>query len=132
MKQLSKYLTAFQLHQISEKGPEFAEKLNKQLSHQLYKDANFMYNQVQLQQLVKAAEKYPNPLNEDDWTNEEMLEHGFQELVDQSHYFMMMKNRMEKLMQQLADKTNEANYWRNKYRAEKYLHEDTKDQTKKK
>lgn len=127
MNRLAKYYTDEEIKILQEKGTEFIDKFEQQQKGKLYKDANFMYNRTQLKQMEKAAEKYPNPLNEDDWTAEQLVEHAFQEMVDQSHYFMAIFRKIEKLEAEKTEYMNQANFWRNRYRSEKYLHEATKD-----
>lgn len=127
MNRLAKYYTDEEIKILQEKGFEFIEKFEQQQKGKLYKDANFMYNRTQLKQMEKAAEKYPNPLNEDDWTAEQLVEHAFQEMVDQSHYFMAIFRKIEKLEAEKTEYMNQANFWCNRYRSEKYLHEATKD-----
>lgn len=123
MKQLSKYLKPEEIRDLQEKGPEFLEKFEKQLSNPLYKDANHLYNRVQIKQLEKAAEKYPNPLNTDDWSNAKMINHALEEMVDLSHYITMIKKRMIEMEIEINDYKKMADYWRNKYRQMKFTYE---------
>lgn len=131
MKQLTKYLKDEEIASLEAKGPEFLEKFEKQLSNPLYKDANHLYNRVQIKQLAKAATKYPNPLNEDDWTNSEMIDHALEEIIDLSHYVTMIKKRMIDLEMKIDDKEKMATYWRNKYRQIKYMYENDVDPNRK-
>lgn len=115
MSNLTKYLKLEEIEVLKEKGEEFLGKFEKQLSNPLYKDANFLYNRTQLNQMVKAAEKYPNPLNVKDWTPEEVLNHAFEELVDQSHYLTTLKYHIDDLKAQIKKYRDDANYWKDKY-----------------
>jgi uncharacterized protein (DUF3084 family) len=49
------------------------------------------------EQLVKASEKYPEPLNPESWTGEQLADHAFQEVFDLTSYITGMKIKFEKM-----------------------------------
>lgn len=115
MNALEKYLTAEELEIINKKPGLLVDILRNHLTHPLYKAANFAWQRTQIQQIVKGAEKYPEPLNPDSWTAKQLVEHALQENVDQVHYLVSLGEKVEEL-EKLADKYKEdAIYWKKKY-----------------
>ena len=45
------------------------------LNNELYQDARKLWSGVQVQQIVKGAEKYPEPLNPESWSMAELIMH---------------------------------------------------------
>jgi hypothetical protein len=117
MANLSKYLKPEEIKEIQAKGSEFIDKFEKQMSNQLYRDANFLYNRVQLKQMEKATEKYENPLNSSDWSSDEIVNHALEEMVDLSHYITLVKYRFDEYKKEIEDLTEMANYWKIKYKS---------------
>lgn len=70
-------------------------KLQVHLSHPFYIKAKEEWESVRKGQIVKGAEKYPEPFTPSSWTNDQLAEHAIQENVDQLHYIVGMKERME-------------------------------------
>jgi hypothetical protein len=99
---------------ISEQ-PGLLTKIEQHMANQLYKDANFAWQRTQVKQIIKGAEKYPEPLNPFSWTGTELVEHALQESVDQVHYLTGLLAQIKEL-ELWADKYKEdAIYWKNKY-----------------
>lgn len=73
------------------------ERLHAQINHPLYKDARNEYTRVQREQMMKAAQKYPTPLNPSEWGGEKLVRHAMEELVDQSHYLIGIKEEFRRL-----------------------------------
>jgi hypothetical protein len=117
MNQLSKYLKPEEIKEIQAKGSEFIDKFEKQLCNPLYREANFHYNRTQLKQMDKAAEKYDNPLNIDEWSADELVDHAFQELVDQSHYITGLGKKYRELQVSYEKLYEQAIYWKEKYQS---------------
>jgi sRNA-binding regulator protein Hfq len=115
MNQLSKYLKPEEIKEIQAKGSEFIDKFEQQQRNQLYKDANFLYNRTQLKQMIKGVEKYPNPLNVNDWDSNEVINHALEEMVDLSHYITLMKYKLDQLEREKEEAISQAIYWKDKY-----------------
>jgi hypothetical protein len=99
---------------ISEQ-PGLLTKIEQHMSNQLYKDANFAWQRTQVKQIIKGAEKYPEPLNPFSWTGTELVEHALQESVDQVHYLTGLLAQVKEL-ELWADKyKSDAEYWRKRY-----------------
>lgn len=71
-----------------------AERKNKHENHWFYKTARAVWLSVQNKQIQKGAEKYPNPFDPGEWSNDELANHALEENVDQAHYIVGMKQRM--------------------------------------
>jgi hypothetical protein len=115
MNQLSKYFSQEEIKALQNKGSEFIDKFEQQQRNQLYKDANFLYNRTQYKQMEKAAEKYPNPLNVNDWDADEVINHALEEMVDLSHYITLMKYKLDQLEREKKEAISQAIYWKDKY-----------------
>lgn len=111
-RKLEKYYTPEEIEQLKAKGEEFFESFKLQQGNILYKDANFLYQRTQLKQMEKATAKYPEPLNEEDWTAEELIDHAFQELVDQSHYLTALFLKIRKLEESNEKLKGSVKFWR--------------------
>jgi hypothetical protein len=114
MKQLEKYLTQDELNELAGK-PKLLEKLHTHLSNPLYKEANFNWQRTQLQQIIKGAEKYNEPLNPASWTGAQLIEHAMQENIDQAHYLTAIGEKVKELEKALQKANTDALYWRKKY-----------------
>lgn len=115
MNALEKYLTAEELEVINKKPGLLVDILRHHLTHPLYKAANFAWQRTQIQQIVKGAEKYPEPLNPASWTAKQLVEHALQENVDQVHYLVSLGEKVEELESKLQKETENTKYWRDKY-----------------
>jgi hypothetical protein len=71
------------------------EQRAKHFNHPFYIDARKIWTNHQWAQIEKGAVKYPEPFTPSSWTNEQLVEHAIQENVDQLHYIVGMKERME-------------------------------------
>jgi chromosome segregation ATPase len=86
----------------------------KHVNHPFYSKAREEWVKGQKEQILKGAAKYPEPFNPNSWSNEELFNHCLQENVDQLHYIVGMKERMEeqaetiRLQQEKLD--NQHNY----------------------
>lgn len=60
--------------------------IDDQNNHPLYKSAHERFLRAEEQQNIKAAAKYPEPLNPASWSAEELGDHYAQESVDQGRY----------------------------------------------
>lgn len=69
--------------------------VEKHLKHPFYQDVNEYREMVRVGQILKGAEKYPEPFTTSSWSNDEIIEHAMQENVDQAHYIYAAKERME-------------------------------------
>lgn len=78
-----------------------AENLTKALVLQqqnpLYLQADILHRETKEEQLIKAAAKYPEPLNPHSWTGLELTKHAFQELIDLEHYITALHMKVEAL-----------------------------------
>lgn len=54
--------------------------------HPFYQGARAYWEVMQREQIDKGAGKYPEPLNPFSWSGRQLVEHAFQENVDQAHY----------------------------------------------
>lgn len=62
------------------------ENQKKHLDSRFYKEAENYRECVRVDQILKGAEKYPEPLNPRSWSVQQLVEHATQENVDQFHY----------------------------------------------
>jgi hypothetical protein len=115
MKQLEKYLTQDELNELAGK-PKLLEKLHTHLSNPLYKEANFNWQRTQLQQIIKGAEKYSEPLNSASWTGQQLIEHAMQENIDQAHYLTALGEKIKELEKALQKANSDTVFWIKKYR----------------
>jgi len=110
-----KYFSPEELADLESRGPEFLENFGKQLKSDLYHDSNHLYQKTQYKQLIKATEKYDGPLDHNKFTAEELINHAYEELVDQSHYLMSLLLKIKVYESQLQEYREMALYWRDKY-----------------
>jgi hypothetical protein len=73
------------------------DKIEQQRKHYLYKRANELHTETKEEQFVKAAQKYPEPLEPDHWSALQCGRHAFQELIDLEHYVTMQLIKNERL-----------------------------------
>jgi hypothetical protein len=82
------------LHEGAERAKvDYERKIIEHKNHPLYIDAQNFWNDVQRQQIMKGMEKYPEPLNPESWTFEQLIEHAMQENVDQAHYLTALREK---------------------------------------
>lgn len=81
-------------NKLNPKEPSLDE-VKQHLDHQFYIDARAYTEKIRVGQILKGAEKYPEPFTTESWTNEEIVVHAMQENVDQTHYIYACKERME-------------------------------------
>lgn len=79
------------------KQKESAENLKRHMEHPFYREAAEKMERIRQGQIAKGAEKYPEPFNPDDWTDEQLEEHALMEVADLIHYIPGMGDRMRKL-----------------------------------
>ena len=77
--------------------------LAKHLNHPFYAEASNYREHIRLGQIMKGAEKYPEPYNPDNYTAKEQIEHFMQENVDQAHYAYGLYVTCMKLMEENAE-----------------------------
>lgn len=75
--------------------------------HPLYFDAHRRFLRNRSIQFDKAAAKYPEPLNPDNWTVNQLADHAAQEMVDLLHYMEALRVKAETA----ADKPSELLEW---------------------
>lgn len=75
---------------------EKAANIQKHLDHPFYAEVKEYVDEVEHQQILKGAEKYPEPYNPNSWTGEELALHAMQELRDGQVYVTGMRQRMLK------------------------------------
>jgi hypothetical protein len=85
-----------------------AERREKHLNHPFYIDARKIWTNHQWAQIEKGAVKYPEPFTPSSWSNEQLVEHAIQENVDQLHYIVGMKERMEEQAKEI-ERLNKEN-----------------------
>jgi hypothetical protein len=129
MKKLNDYFPAEEIKDLKE-NPLLIDKILDQITNPLYERRKAEVKEVEKQQIVKAAEKYPEPLNPDSWTPEQLVNHGLQEVHDLTNYLtaLLIKSEdMAKEYQHVCDKSRhlekitekiktEARYWKVNYK----------------
>lgn len=88
---------------------EKANEIKKYHSNPLYVDARRMYEDTQKRQINKGLEKYPEPLNADSWSIDDLVQHAFDELVDQSHYIIALKFKSDRMKKELKSALHMVN-----------------------
>jgi len=73
----------------------------------IYDRAKELWANVQREQIEKGMEKYGTPLNPDDWTNEQLLNHAVQENVDQMHYMTSLYEKLSSTTTEMHVRENE-------------------------
>lgn len=71
------------------------ENQKKHLDSRFYKEAKNYRDLVTIEQILKGAEKYKEPLNPRSWTVKQLVEHAMQENVDQGHYIYAIQSLIE-------------------------------------
>jgi predicted lipoprotein len=81
----------------------YSETEQKHLNHQFYKDAKAYIEKMRIGQILKGANKYPEPFTTASWTSEQIIQHAMQENVDQAHYIYAAMERMWQLEKDLLE-----------------------------
>lgn len=84
--------------------------INEQNAHPLYKDAHERFMRAEMEQNIKAAAKYPEPLNPASWTADGLADHAAQEAVDMLRYIEALKTKCESYELTLEWYADESNY----------------------
>lgn len=71
-----------------------AENEKKHLEHDFYRQSHNYREEVRKQQILKGAEKYPEPFTPDSWSDRELIDHTMMENVDQGHYIVGLGKRI--------------------------------------
>lgn len=83
--------------------------LNEQNEHPLYRDAHDRFLRAEAEQNIKAAAKYPEPLNPASWTAEQLGDHFAQESVDQGRYVEALVAKCKALEDELEITARQRN-----------------------
>jgi hypothetical protein len=59
----------------------------------VYEEARNFWLEVQRGQIQKGLKKYGKPLDPNEWTGSELIEHAVQENVDQLHYLFALREK---------------------------------------
>ena len=86
-------------------------KLSQHLNHPFYKRVDKITDEVKMMQIIKGAEKYPEPFTPSSWTGKELAIHALQELRDAQVYVVGMLERIEQL-------ECEVKHWKELYEQE--------------
>jgi hypothetical protein len=79
----------------------YIEQKQKHHRNPIYLESRQAFLSVQESQIDKGADKYPEPLNPNSWTIDELVDHGLMELVDQVHYTVSIRAKARKLRSDL-------------------------------
>lgn len=82
-------------------------KLAEHLNHSFYKKVDKITDEVRLMQIIKGAEKYPEPFTPSSWTGKELAIHALQELRDGQVYVVGLLERIEELESEI-EKINQC------------------------
>jgi len=84
----------------------------------IYKEVQDHILNAQRRQVAYGMDKYPEPLNKDSWSTSETIDHIIEETIDQLHYLVMLKMKLDvfakneelmlKQMKQYAEHDDEA------------------------
>lgn len=78
------------------------EKLKEHFNNPLYSKTRDVWEKAQFNQILKGAKKYPETFNPRSWDNDELFNHAVEESIDQMHYIVGMKQRIDELTNQIA------------------------------
>lgn len=100
------------------KNEQLKVNIQSQLDSPFYKASDAYREEIKMEQLYKAAEKYPKPFDPKDFTPEQLIQHAMQENYDQQNYIYglyekikEMQTTIEYLDKQLIDQTSNTFYW---------------------
>lgn len=111
-KELEEFLTKDQIEQL--KNVDIAT-IDKHFSNSVYYNAAKMAHNTRNDQIIKGLKKYDEPLNPQSWEPQELIQHAFDENIDQQHYLAALSEKVLDLQNRLTHAENEAEYWRVKY-----------------
>lgn len=95
---LADHLTPEQIEQL--KGLDI-KTIEAHFTNPLYIQARNTWQQAQADQILKGAQKYPETFNPASWTNDQLFMHAVQENIDQMHYLVGMKQRIDEQQNKL-------------------------------
>ncbi|WP_134682552.1 hypothetical protein [Brevibacillus migulae] len=87
-------------------------QLEKHLNDPLYKKAAEIWLETHREQIMKGAEKYPEPLGKAKWTPKQLVKHALQENADQVNYIVYLgqqADEMEEDIRWLLDNVEKMN-----------------------
>lgn len=61
----------------------------------IYKEVQDHILNAQRRQVAYGLDKYPEPLNKDSWSSSETIDHIIEETIDQLHYLVMLKMKLD-------------------------------------
>jgi hypothetical protein len=91
-------LTPEQIEQL--KGLNI-KTIEAHFSNPIYLKADAMAQEVRRDQIIKGAQKYDEPLNPASWTPKQLIQHAFQENIDQQHYLAALQEKFEAMEREL-------------------------------
>ncbi len=86
---------------------KYTEKQLKHLNHPFYKVVDDITKQVAEEQILKGAEKYPEPFDPFSWNPEELIHHNLQELRDAQVYAVGMYQVLVQMKAEIRRLTEE-------------------------
>jgi predicted N-formylglutamate amidohydrolase len=90
----------------------FMNKLQEQLDHLFYKEAEDFREDIKMETMKKASVKYNEPFNPASWTIEQLAKHAMAENYDQQNYIFGMYQRLieqEKEIERLKEMIGNKN-----------------------
>lgn len=72
---------------------KYVDQVRRHHANPLYTEARELFKSTQVVQIDKGVGKYPEPLNSQIWTLDELVEHTMMEMVDGIHYITGMKSK---------------------------------------
>lgn len=113
---MEKEMIAKQMQEETErKVQEFKDNVQRQNEHKLYLNAEEGFMRTAAQQNIKAALKYPEPLNPDNWTVEALVQHIRGELVDANRYAEALQEKERRRVMEPIPETPENQNGRTYY-----------------
>lgn len=79
------------------------ENKQKHLEHPFYKRVKNVVDEIEVEQILKGSEKYPEPFNPASWTGKELAWHALQELRDGQVYVVGLLDHIERQEQMTKD-----------------------------
>ena len=77
-------------------------------NNDIYRNVQQRLLGVQHKQVAYGLDKYPEPLNQDTWSQIETIDHILDETIDQAHYLMMLKIKLEEQLEAELELMNRA------------------------
>lgn len=108
-KQLSKLAKDFRYNTPKEAPKASEEDVHKAIqNNDIYRNVQHRLLGVQHKQVAYGLDKYPEPLNQDTWSQIETIDHILDETIDQAHYLMMLKIKLEEQLESELELMNQA------------------------